>query len=117
MKTHISRILRKNQTPWETKLWRVIRSRQLNRLKFRRQHKVGRHVVDFCCIECRIVIELDGGHHNEDNQMNIDIKRQNFIERQGFTVLRFWNSDIDENLEGVVEAIKQAVSPHPINLK
>ncbi len=105
MKTHISRVLRKNQTPWEGRLWRALRNRQVYGLKFRRQYKIGRYIVDFCCIKKKLVIELDGGHHNEQRQMIIDQDRQQYLERQEFTVLRFWNNDVDENLEGVVQKI------------
>ncbi len=105
IKKHVTRELRKNQTPWEQKLWRVIRNRGIGGLKFRRQVKIGAHVVDFCCLESKLVIELDGGHHNEQEHMKLDEIRKRQIESLGFKVLRFWNTEVDSNLEGIIQAI------------
>ena len=115
MKPHVTTILRQNQTPQEAKLWQVLRNRGIGDLKFRRQYRIGNYVVDFCCLKKKLVVEVDGGHHNEPTYRLADEKRQRSIERQGFKVLRFWNSDIDGNLEGVVEVILQnaGASPQP----
>lgn len=105
MKTHVTRKLRRTQTPWELKLWNTLRNRAINGLKFRRQFKIGPYVVDFCCLEKKLIIELDGGHHNEDMNQSADQIRQKYLEHQGYKVLRFWNLDIDRNLEGVIQTI------------
>lgn len=106
---HITRELRKNMTPWERKLWNVLRNRQVKNLKFRRQFKIGRFVVDFCCLECKLVVELDGGHHLEPENLIADQKRQKYIQSLGFKVLRFQNLDVDSNLDGVVQRIIESL--------
>lgn len=109
MKEHISRELRKNQTPWERKLWSEIRGRKISNLKFRRQFKIGKYITDFCCLDKMLIIELDGGHHNEDTIIIEDKIRQKYLEYNGYKVLRFWNNEIEENLEGVIARILQAL--------
>jgi len=113
MKYYITTVLRKNQTPSEVKLWQALRDRGIGNLKFRRQHRIGNYIVDFCCREKKLVIEVDGGHHNDPQFQLMDEQRQKFIERQGFKVVRFWNDDINGNLEGVVEAILQSAGASP----
>lgn len=102
---NLSRKLRKDQTPWEGKLWQVLRNRNIEGLKFRRQFKIGKYIVDFCCIERKLVIELDGGHHNEQKNILKDKVRQKYIESKGYKVLRIWNNEIDDNLEGVIDQV------------
>jgi len=104
---HITRKLRKTSTPWERKLWNILRSRQLKNYKFRRQFKIGEYVVDFYSPQARLIIELDGGQHNQKPHIKKDLLRQRKLEQSGNKVIRFWNNDIDENLEGVVLTIKQ----------
>jgi very-short-patch-repair endonuclease len=107
-----ARKLREMQTDVEIKLWRHLRRRQLNGAKFRRQHPVGPFITDFCCVEHRLVVELDGGQHTE--QSNADQQRTNFLNDHGFRVLRFWNNEVIENLEGVLARISEAMEfPHP----
>ena len=108
MKIHVTRKLRRTQTPHESKLWYTVRNGNLRGLKFRRQFKIGPYVVDFFCPAHRLVVELDGGHHTEYEVMTRDAKRQQYIEAQGYRVLRFWNSDIDTNLEDVLNEILRA---------
>ena len=105
MKTHITRKLRRNQTPWEQKLWQVLRDSKLENLKFRRQYQIGRYAVDFCCLGKKLVVEIDGGQHNAADLKVKDKQRQKYIEDQGYKVLRFWNNEIDGNLAGVAEKI------------
>lgn len=107
MKEHITRKLRKNQTPWEQKIWSVIRNRGICGLKFRRQFKIGAHIVDFCCVEKKLIIELDGGQHNEQENIKLDDIRKRQIESLGYKVLRFWNTEVDGNLEGIIQTILQ----------
>lgn len=107
METHVTRKLRKSITPWERKLWQILRNRAIKHAKFRRQFKIGSYVADFCCLEVKLIIELDGGHHNEPENRKTDQTRQKHLESLGFTVLRFWNNEIDNNLEGVMQIIFQ----------
>jgi very-short-patch-repair endonuclease len=81
--------LRRNQTDAERLLWFKLRDRRLAGFKFRRQFPVGKYIVDFVCLDARVVIEIDGGQHSENL---LDTERQAFIEEQGFVVLRFWNT-------------------------
>ena len=89
-------------TDVERALWAVLRNRQLEGFKFRRQATIGLFVVDFLCVESSLVIELDGGQHDETS----DGERTAYLEAQGLTVRRFWNHDVTENLEGVTDAIR-----------
>jgi len=109
---NIARKLRKNQTDAEKYLWYYLRRRQLNGLKFRRQQPIGKYVVDFVNFEKKIVIELDGSQHIGSLK---DEKRDRWLERQGFKILRFWDNDVLKNISGVLEVIRQEslVSPHP----
>ena len=95
--------LRKNQTEAETLLWRRIRNRQLGGYKFRRQHFFPPYVVDFLCIEKRLVIELDGGQHA--SAVEADERRTKFLEQKGFSVVRFWNNEVLGDAETVLERI------------
>ena len=107
MAAHITRALRKKHTPWEAKFWSYVRNRNVSGLKFRRQFKIGNFVADFCCLKSKLIVELDGGHHNIVEQKYRDMERQRFFESQGYKVLRFWNSDVDHNLDGVLLKIIQ----------
>ncbi|MBI5031063.1 MAG: endonuclease domain-containing protein [Chloroflexi bacterium] len=98
-----ARDLRKPLTPPETLLWSRLRNRQLGRFKFRRQHPIGRYIVDFCCTETRLVIELDGDSHAE--QEEYDRKRTQEIVEQGYHEMRFNNRDVFKNLDGILEMI------------
>jgi very-short-patch-repair endonuclease len=95
--------LRKNQTDAEAVLWRHLRNRQLGGFKFRRQHSFPPYIVDFVCIEKRLVVELDGGQHA--NATEADERRTKFLEHKGFSVVRFWNNDALGNTEAVLERI------------
>ena len=106
-KYHIARKLRKNSTIQERILWKILRNRQFKNLKFRRQFPIGEYIVDFVCEEKRIVIELDGGQHNETENIIKDIERMRFIESEGYKVIRFWNNDILNNLEGVFKILNE----------
>jgi very-short-patch-repair endonuclease len=103
-----SRLLRKSMTDAERRLWQALRLRQLEGLKFRRQFPIGRYIVDFACPERKLVIELDGGQHAE--QESYDKDRTKWLEGQGYRVLRFWNNEVMTNLEGVKESIYNAIS-------
>ena len=114
---HNARELRKNMTDAEELVWQLLRSEQLG-FKFRKQHPVGHYIADFACLEKKLIIELDGGQHNETTAIKKDEKRTAFLEQQGFTVLRFWNHDVLQKTEAVMESIYQSLHantnrPHP----
>ena len=107
-----ARRLRENQTDVESKLWSRLRDRQLSSVKFRRQHPIGPFIVDFCCLERGLIVELDGGQHAKRNAA--DNQRTKFFEGLGYRTLRFWNNDVLSNFEGVLERISEALDdPHP----
>jgi very-short-patch-repair endonuclease len=106
-----SRILRSNQTDVERMLWQTLRQKQVNGHRFRRQHPVGQYIVDFACIERKLVIELDGGQHQERREY--DEQRTGFLNERGWRVLRFWNNDVIENLDGVLTEIANALKSAP----
>ena len=101
-----ARALRRAMTDAERKLWRALRARQFESAKFRRQVPVGSYVADFLCYRARLVIEVDGGQHAGSVR---DKARDRWFERNRFRVLRFWNNDVLENIEGVLTAILQAI--------
>jgi very-short-patch-repair endonuclease len=103
--THFSKKLRKNSTEVESLLWNRLRARQLQGIKFRRQQPIENLIVDFVSFEKRIVIELDGGQHKMNREK--DNKRDRFLAENGFTVLRFWDNEVIENMEGVLEVIRK----------
>ncbi len=103
--TEKAKELRKNATPQEQKLWALLKTKQYKNLKFKRQQPIGPYIVDFICREKWLIIEIDGGQHNEDKNIIYDIERTKYLESKGFKVVRFWNNDIDNNIEGVFEII------------
>jgi very-short-patch-repair endonuclease len=107
-----ARKLRENQTDVENKLSSRLRGRQLSDVKFRRQRPIGPFIVDFCCVERGLVVELDGGQHAE--RSDVDERRTRILERFGYRVLRFWDSEVLSNLHGMLERISEALEgPHP----
>ena len=92
----------------EKRLWFFIRKRQLGDFRFRRQHTIGPYIADFACVEAMLVIELDGDSHGTDEAATYDERRNAFMEAQGWIVLRFWNSEIYENIDGVLTTILDA---------
>ena len=100
-KYEIARKLRKNSTEEERKLWAILRNRKFLNLKFKRQFPIYNYIVDFCCEEKKIVIELDGGQHNEQKNIKKDMERTKIINAEGYKIIRFWNNEINENIEGV----------------
>lgn len=101
--------LRHNTTPAEQKLWAALRAHQIENVHFRRQHAIGPYVVDFCCIKKKLIIELDGGQHLE--QQAYDNERTQFLQTKGYRVLRFWNKDVLSDMNGVMKVILDALSP------
>ena len=102
-----ARELRKNMTSQERKLWNILKNRQFYGYRFRRQFPIGSYIVDFVCREKKIIIELDGGQHNQSSEIQYDLKRTKFLESEGYIVLRFWNNDIDKNLAGIYKDLQR----------
>jgi very-short-patch-repair endonuclease len=109
MANEIARRLRKTMTRQEVKLWVHLRSWRERGFHFRRQSPRGRVIVDFICVRHRLIIEIDGGQHNFDEHARRDALRDRRFERDGFQVLRFWNNEVDRNLEGVLTVIDSAL--------
>ncbi len=111
-KREFAKKLRVNSTKAERVFWRKVRDRQIEDCKFRRQCPIDMYIVDFVCFERRLIIELDGGQHCESMRDKI---RDEYLSNQRFKVIRFWNNEVLENMEGVlsvlVEALKETTSP------
>lgn len=101
-----TRNLRNNQTPQEQKIWSIIRNRQFYGYRFLRQYCIGSYIVDFICRSQKIIIEIDGGQHNNPKDIEYDKQRSNYLNSKGYRVLRFWNNDVDNNIEGVYKTLK-----------
>ena len=102
-----ARKLRRTSTDVERRLWHRIRDKQIEGFRFRRQRPVGRFIVDFICLDARLIVELDGGQHAEN--VAHDKKRSAFLESLGYRVLRFWNNEVIENMDGVLERLREAL--------
>jgi very-short-patch-repair endonuclease len=107
--TTLPKELRQRQTDAEMRLWYFLRDRQIVGFKFRRQHRIGRYVVDMACLEKKLIIEIDGGQHNEMLNQEHDRTRTNWLEKEGYQVIRFWDNDVLSNTEGVLETIRQVL--------
>ena len=99
----LARSLRRAQTEAESTLWARLRDRQADGLRFRRQHPIGPYVADFYCPEAHLVVEIDGDTHVGNERH--DAVRSQYLAERGYRVIRFWNSDVHENIDGVLEAI------------
>lgn len=98
-----ARKMRRKPTEPERRLWRHLRGKQLGGFKFRRQHPMGKYIVDFYCFEVGLVVEVDGSSHAF--RQEYDARRTAFLEAQGNVVIRFWNREVMENVEGVLAVI------------
>jgi very-short-patch-repair endonuclease len=105
LRASIARELRRNMNKTERRLWNRLRMRQLEGWKFRSQHPIGPYFVDFYYPAARLVVEIDGPTHGEDAQLPYDERRTSWLSQQGYDVLRFWTSDVDESLDDVMAAI------------
>ena len=101
-KRDFARQLRSAMTDAERRLWQQLRRHQLADFRFRRQHPIGPYIADFVCLSARLVIEIDGGQHNEPAA---DMARDASLQARGFEVLHFWNNDVLSNTEGVCDVI------------
>ena len=112
--TDFARALRQTSTDAERLLWKHLKAKRLIGYKFRRQEPIGRFIVDFVCFEKGLIVDAAGGQHALDGDMSKDHERTQWLESQGFTVLRFWNNDILTNIDGVMEMVMDALSGgHP----
>ncbi len=100
-----ARKMRREPTPAEASLWVLIRNRRLTGFKFRRQHPFGRYILDCYCPNARLVVELDGDSHATPEAEQYDEERQRYLVARGILVLRFWNTELAENPEGIIERI------------
>jgi len=108
-----SRSLRKKSTPQEILLWSRIKNRSFHNLKFRRQHIIDKYIVDFICLEKKIIIELDGSQHKREKDIKYDQNRNGHLKFLGFKVLRFWNNEVNKNLDGVMLEIEKTMEFSP----
>jgi very-short-patch-repair endonuclease len=95
------------RNPWEAKLWRHLRAGRMLGFKFKRQVPIGNFIADFCCHEKRLIVEADGQQHATSTQADQDAKKDAYLRGEKYIVLRFYNTDIDKNLQGVLETIRQ----------
>jgi very-short-patch-repair endonuclease len=108
-----ARALRQHMTEAERRVWQILRTRQIEGHRFRRQVPIGRYIADFVCHQARLILEIDGGHH--DRWSLREAGRAEFLQNEGYRILRFWNNEILESLDGVAQTIAAALaaSPHP----
>jgi len=111
MASPTARKLRAAPTDAERALWARLRQRQLDSHRFRRQHPIGPYVVDFFCAERDLIVEVDGGQHAED--VVADTRRTAWLEARGYRVVRFWNNDVLENVDGVLDELRRALRDPP----
>ncbi len=104
-----ARSLRSDSTDVERKLWYRLRNRQVHGIKFRRQHPIAGYVLDFACEELKLGIELDGGQHADAAAEAYDKRRSERLLQLGWKILRFWNNDVNDNIEGVLQVITASI--------
>jgi very-short-patch-repair endonuclease len=92
--TERARDLRKNANEAEKRMWSILRAKRMGGFKFRRQHALGKYIADFICLRAKLVIEVDGDTHGNDEREVLDAKRTEYIEKLGYKVIRFWNIDV-----------------------
>jgi very-short-patch-repair endonuclease len=108
-----ARTLRKSMSDAEYKLWQELRLRQLDGMRFRRQHPIGPYIVDFVCLEKRLIIEVDGEQHTQDAQVAHDRRRDRWLAAKGFRVMRFQTIEVYEGVDGVADTIWGALQEMP----
>ena len=108
-KLETAKQLRVDSTPAEKRLWEQLRNRQMAKQKFRRQVPVGPYIVDFVCLEKKLIIEIDGWTHSTEAEILNDKRRTSFLESQGFKIIRFQNIEIKEGLDEVLTLIAEAL--------
>jgi very-short-patch-repair endonuclease len=103
------RELRQNANPAEQRMWSILRNKRMGGFKFRRQHGIGTYIADFVCLPARLVIEVDGDTHGNDERQVRDAKRTETLERSGYRVIRFWNHEVLTSTDDVSAAIAKAL--------
>ena len=106
---NLAKSMRSNMTKEELKFWCIVRAKNFYGYKFKRQVLIGNYIVDFLCPEKRLIVEIDGGQHNEDNNIQSDNVRTLYLEKQGYKIIRFWNDEVSENIEGVCERLRRVL--------
>ena len=109
MKHEFARRLRRDQTDVERKLWYALRNRRFNGFKFRRQQPIGPYIADFVCLEAKLIVELDGGQHGLTWIAMTDVGRTARLEQDGFRVKRYWNHELNEKFDAVLDDIFRAL--------
>jgi len=111
--------MRRQPTNAEAIIWATLRGARMQGFKFKRQQPIGAYIVDFVCFECGLVVEIDGGQHADD--VSADQYRTQWLQSQGFRVLRFWNNEVierrDDVLESIIRALREYPSPQPLSHK
>ena len=106
-----ARSFRKEMTNAENRMWYYLRNRRLNNYKFVREHIIGPYIADFVCRQKKVIVEVDGSQHAEN--IKYDSKRDNFLESEGYKIIRVWNSDVFDNIDGVLEVILDLLESVP----
>ena len=110
---YLAKGLRKRLTNAERLLWSRLRAGHFGGIKFRRQQPIGDYIVDFVSLERKLIVELDGGQHALADGMLGDKQRDAWLMKEGYTVLRFWDNEVFENIDGVIETIRRSVYEPP----
>ena len=108
-----ARALRHRETKAEQIMWSWLRDNKIDGVKFRRQQPIGKYIVDFVSFKKKLIIEIDGGQHSFEVNKTEDEARKQWLEDQGFHVIRFWNNEVSSNLEGVILQIEETLRGHP----
>jgi very-short-patch-repair endonuclease len=108
-----ARSLRKSMSDGERRLWHALRMRQIDGARFRRQHPIGRYIVDFVCLDRRLIVEVDGGHHTRDDQRAHDARRDAWLSAEGYRVLRVPAAEVFANIAGVIDTIWATLQEEP----
>ena len=109
----LAQALRRDMNDAEQRLWSRLRAHRMDGRKFRRQHPIGRYIVDFVCLDARLIIEVDGDSHGNDSRESLDAQRTAFLEKVGFRVIRFWNHQVLTDVDNVTETIFDALNMDP----
>ena len=107
---NLARQLRNRQTDYEARLWQILRDRRFSNFKFVRQCPIGKYIVDFCCRQKKLIIELDGGQHYGDRNIKHDEERDKYLDARGYKLVRIANNELDKNIDRIKEAIYYALN-------
>ena len=106
---NLAKNMRSNMTKEEVKLWNILRGKRFQGLKFKRQVLIGKYIADFVCVDKMLIIEIDGGQHNQENNIEYDKIRTDFLNSEGYKVIRFWNNEVWNNIDGVCKIIEENI--------